>query len=139
MYSDDLMKDFEAYLPTLTKTNEFALAQFEKLAAFQFNAFQSYMELGINQWQAALAIRDIDGLRDFWMNQLDASAELSQKMLKDGQSFSEMLLAISTEAGELVGETASKAATAVHQTGEAVVGNADKAASAVTTTTRKRA
>lgn len=139
MYSDLLMKDFESYLPALTKTPEFAFAQFEKLTAFQFDALQSYMQLGLDQWQAMLSIHDSDSLHDFWTSQLDTTVRFSQKVLQDSQALNEMLLAMSSQFSQLTKENPKPVNQPATSTAAATASTTEKPVSTTPKTARKLA
>ncbi len=76
----------QAFLAPLVKTHQLAVANLEKLATFQINLLQSYVDLGLTALQTAAQVRDPESLQAFYTSQLEAAATLPQKWMEDTQT-----------------------------------------------------
>jgi phasin family protein len=109
----------------IVKTNQAAVANLEKLVSFQFNALQSYVDLGMSRLKAAAEVSNPQDLQTFFQGQVEAANVLRQKSMEDAKALAEILTGIQAEftakAQDNVTEFSSKATKAVKET-------ADKAA-----------
>ena len=86
MYEEMFTKNFtqvENFIEPVLKANKLAVTNFEKLVNFQMSAWQSYMDLGIEQLKAAAEVNSPQTLQAFMSKQIETGNVLRQKMLDD--------------------------------------------------------
>lgn len=93
----DLFKQSQFFLTPLVKTNKLAVANFEKLVAFQMNTLQSYMDFSIDRLKAAAEVDSPERLQEFLTGQFEAVAVLGQKLLDDSKALAELSTELSDE------------------------------------------
>lgn len=93
----DLFKQSQSFLTPLVKTNKLAVANFEKLVAFQMNTLQSYMDFSIDRLKAAAEVDSPERLQEFLTGQFEAVAVLGQKLLDDSKALAELSTELSDE------------------------------------------
>jgi len=93
----DLFKQSQSFLTPLVKTNRLAVANFEKLVAFQMNTLQSYMDFSIDRLKAAAEVDSPERLQEFLTGQFEAVAVLGQKLLDDSKALAELSTELSDE------------------------------------------
>lgn len=93
----DLFKQSQSFLTPLVKTNRLAVANFEKLVAFQMNILQSYVDFSIDRLKAAAEVDSPERLQEFLTGQFEAVAVLGQKLLDDSKALAELSTELSDE------------------------------------------
>ena len=93
----DLFKQSQSFLTPIVKTNKLAVANFEKLVAFQMNTLQSYMDFSIDRLKAAAEVDSPERLQEFLTGQFEAVAVLGQKLLDDSKALAELSTELSDE------------------------------------------
>ena len=86
MYEEIFTKNFaqvETFIEPVLKANKLAVTNFEKLVNFQMSAFQSYMDLGLEQLKAAAEVNSPQTLQAFMSKQVETGNVLRQKVLDD--------------------------------------------------------
>ena len=84
-------ENFQSLLAPVVKANQLAVADLEKLVAFQTNALASYTDLCLGQWkQATTPLSDTQSLQTFYANQAEAASALCRKMVDDGKTLFEL-------------------------------------------------
>ena len=86
-----VLENFQPFLAPVVKANQLALADLEKLIAFQTNALLSYTDLCLGQLQrSATPISDPQSLQTFYANQAETASALCRKMVDDGKALFEL-------------------------------------------------
>lgn len=93
----DLFKQSQSFLAPIVKTNRLAVANFEKLVAFQINILQSYVDFSIDRLKAAAEVDSPERLQEFLTGQFEAVAVLGQKLLDDSKALAELSTELSDE------------------------------------------
>ena len=93
----DLFKQSQSFLTPLVKTNRLAVANFEKLVAFQMNILQSYVDFSIDRLKAAAEVDSPERLQECLTGQFEAVAVLGQKLLDDSKALAELSTELSDE------------------------------------------
>lgn len=86
MYEEMFSKNFpqvENFIEPAIKANKLAVDNFEKLVNFQMDAFQSYVDLGIEQMKAAAEINGPQAFQTYFSKQIETGNVLRQKILDD--------------------------------------------------------
>ncbi|WP_144391934.1 phasin family protein [Pleionea sediminis] len=76
----------KAFVEPLLEFNQLALSQAQKLGEKQLELLNEYSKIGLSQLDKAAKIQSIDDFKGIAEEQLKASAELSEKVMKDAQS-----------------------------------------------------
>ena len=127
-----VLEQSQALLAPVVKTNKLAVAQLEKLVAFQKNALPSYVDLGLERLKAAATVDSPQSLQDFLTGQVEAVTTLRQKLIDDAKVLTELSAGFQAEISELAKENASElsnqAAKLADTVANQVKGNVAKAA-----------
>lgn len=127
-----VLEQSQALLAPVVKTNKLAVAQLEKLVAFQKNALPSYVDLGLERLKAAATVDSPQSLQDFLTGQVEAVTTLRQKLIDDAKALTELSAGFQAEISELAKENASElsnqAAKLADTVANQVKGNVAKAA-----------
>ena len=86
------------------KTNNLAVANLEKLVAFQMKTLASYVDLSVGQLKAAADIANLEDLQKFYGEQIAVTDELLRKLLNDGKTLSDLAVSYKAEWDKLVKE-----------------------------------
>ncbi len=81
-----MLEQSQSFVAPVAKTNQLAVANLEKLVAFQLNALESYVALGLDRMKAAAEISDVNGFETFVNGQVEAANVLRQKLIDDTQA-----------------------------------------------------
>ncbi len=92
----------KAFFEPMFEVNRLAITQAQKLGEKQLALFNEYTKLGLSQLDKAAKIQSMDDLKGATEEQLKASAEFSEKVIKDAQSFVTVGQEMSAEWKELV-------------------------------------
>lgn len=103
-----VLEQSQALLAPVVKTNKLAVAQLEKLVAFQKNALPSYVDLGLERLKAAATVDSPQSLQDFLTGQVEAVTTLRQKLIDDAKALTELSAGFQAEISELAKENASE-------------------------------
>lgn len=93
MYENFFNKNFaqtENFIEPVVKANKLAASNFEKLVNFQMNAFQAYVDMGLEQMNAAAEINSPQTFQAFLGKQVEASNTFRQKVMDDTKKLFEM-------------------------------------------------
>lgn len=127
-----VLEQSQALLAPVVKTNKLAVAQLERLVAFQKNALPSYVDLGLERLKAAATVDSPQSLQDFLTGQVEAVTTLRQKLIDDAKALTELSAGFQAEISELAKENASElsnqAAKLADTVANQVKGNVAKAA-----------
>lgn len=127
-----VLEQSQALLAPVVKTNKLAVAQLEKLVAFQKNALPSYVDLGLERLKAAATVDSPQSLQDFLTGQVEAVTTLRHKLIDDAKALTELSAGFQAEISELAKENASElsnqAAKLADTVANQVKGNVAKAA-----------
>ncbi|MER2557799.1 MAG: phasin family protein [Candidatus Competibacter denitrificans] len=88
-----------------TKANQLFAANLEKMVIFQMSAFQSYLDIGLNQMKAAAEITDIKSLQDFYNRQSEIAQTVQQKLMIDAKAMANMAARFKVEMDNLTRAT----------------------------------
>jgi phasin family protein len=77
---------FQVFLVPVVKVNKLAVANLEKLLAFQLSVLRSYTDFGLDRLKAAANIHDPESLQDFFSDQFKATAILHRQLLNDSKA-----------------------------------------------------
>jgi phasin family protein len=86
------------------KTNSLAVANLEKLVAFQMKTLASYVDLSVGQLKAAADIANLEDLQKFYGEQIAVTDELLRNLLNDGKTLSDLAVSYKAEWDKLVKE-----------------------------------
>lgn len=103
-----VLEQSQALLAPVVKTNKLAVAQLERLVAFQKNALPSYVDLGLERLKAAATVDSPQSLQDFLTGQVEAVTTLRQKLIDDAKALTELSAGFQAEISELAKENASE-------------------------------
>lgn len=104
----NLFKALEAppiFSMPFTKANQLFAANLEKVVVFQMSAFQSYLDIGLNQIKAAAEITDIESLQDFYNRQSEIAQTVQQKLMIDAKAMANMATRFKAEMDHLARAT----------------------------------
>lgn len=87
------------------KANQLFAANLEKMVIFQMSAFQSYLDIGLNQMKAAAEITDIKSLQDFYNRQSEIAQTVQQKLMIDAKAMANMAARFKVEMDNLTRAT----------------------------------
>ena len=118
----NVFEQSQDFVAPVVKANQAAVANVEKLVAFQLNALQSYADLGISRLKAAAEVSNPQDLQAFFQGQVEAANVLRQKGLEDAKALAELVAGIQAEfaakAQDNVTEFSGKATKAVKETAD---------------------
>jgi len=77
---------FQVSLVPIVKANKLAVANLEKLLAFQISVLRSYTDFSMDQLKVAANIHDPESLQDFFSDQFKATAILHRQLLDDSKA-----------------------------------------------------
>lgn len=110
----NVFAQFQSFQAPVAKANKLAVANFEKLVGFQFNAFRSYVDLSVEQLKAASEVNDSKSLQDFLAGRAEVANVVRQKVLDDAKALADLnagfLAEFSKLAEENVAEVSDKVA-----------------------------
>lgn len=93
MFNNDLFKNvaLPVALPAaVVKANKLAVANTEKLVAFQMGVLRAYVDLGLSRLKAASEVSDLKGLQAFYADQVELAKVVSQKLVADSKALTEL-------------------------------------------------
>ena len=88
----------EKYIAPVQELNTLAIENIEKLVNMQVKRFEETAKLGVEQLKAAAAVKDVDGMKDFFTAYAEAVRALSEKTIEDVRTVFELGNAYSNEA-----------------------------------------
>lgn len=110
----DLAEHYPSLLAPVAKVNKLAIADLEKLIAFQMSTWTSYVDLSLGEFKAATDITNFKDLQSFYNRQLEFSSVFHKKVVDDATALFELSNSLRNEfvklAEEYSGELAAKAA-----------------------------
>ncbi len=80
----------EEMMAPVREMSELALDKTEKLVNLQVTALKSYAKLGVAHWRAALAVTDVDGVKDFMTKHRAYVETVAEKAAKDANDVMEL-------------------------------------------------
>ena len=80
----------KTFVAPAQKLNKLALENTEKFAAMQLASLQTYTDLGINRWKAALEVRDVTGLQGYVKGYSDFLKVVSEQVVADSKAVAEL-------------------------------------------------
>jgi phasin family protein len=93
MYDDVLSKLFanpQALPNVLSNASQLVVSNMEKWTALQMNAWQSYVDLGLEQVRAAAQATDAKGLQEFYKLQAEAANSVRQRLMDDAKAVADL-------------------------------------------------
>lgn len=109
----------KAFFEPMFEVNRLAITQAQKLGEKQLALINEYTKLGLTQLDKAAKIQSMDDLKGATEEQLKVSAEFSEKVIKDAQSFVTVGQEMSAEWKELVDSKLSQFTAQPQQSGKA--------------------
>ena len=88
----------EKYIAPVKELNALAIENIEKLVSMQVKRFEEAAKVGVEQLKAAAAVKDVDGVKDFFTGYAEAVRALSEKTIEDVRTVFELGNTYSTEA-----------------------------------------
>lgn len=115
MYEDVLSKMFanpQAMPNMLSNTSQLLASNMEKLTTLQMNAWQSYLELGMEQVRSAAQATDAKGLQEFCASQAEAANSVRQRLMDDAKAMTDLGVDFKAGLDQLVNECVANATKA---------------------------
>ena len=91
----------EAVVAPVVSANKLAVANLEKLTAFQFGVLRSYADLGVARLKAATDVTDADSLKAFSESSVEVAKELGAKVQADAKALADLLAGFKAEFDKL--------------------------------------
>jgi len=98
----------KSFATPVVKASKLAVANLEKLVAFQFSALQSYSDLALSRLKAATEVTDLESFQSFASAQLEAATALRQKLMDDAKALVDLSAVFKAEFDKLAEETAAE-------------------------------
>lgn len=95
----------EKYMAPVQELNALAVENIEKLVSMQVKRFEEAAKVGVDQMKAAAAVKDVDGIKDFFTAYAEAMRVLSEKSIEDVRAVFELGNSYSTEAQRIFKES----------------------------------
>jgi len=73
----------EKYIAPVQELSALAIENFEKLLNMQVKRFEETAKMGVEQMKAAAAVKNVDGMKDFFTAYAEAVRALSEKTIED--------------------------------------------------------
>ena len=89
MYKD-LLPNVDMFVAPVVKTNKLAVANLEKLVAFQISSLQTYVDISLAQMKSAAEVSNLQELQAFYKSQMDVAANLRQKVMDDFKALTDL-------------------------------------------------
>jgi phasin family protein len=102
-------KQIEQFVAPYAAFNKLVYDNVEKLVGLQMDAMQKYAQIGLENWKASLAIKDVNDLQEFAQRQRDIMQDITSKMIADAKVASELGGAFITDARKLVQDNVEQA------------------------------
>ena len=88
----------EKYIAPVQELNALAIENIEKLVNIQVKRFEETAKVGVEQLKAAAAVKDVDGIKDFFTSYAEAVRSLSEKTIEDVRAAFELGNSYTSEA-----------------------------------------
>lgn len=111
----NVFAQFQSFQAPVVKANKLAVANFEKLVDFQFNAFRSYVDLTVEQLKAASEVNDPKSLQDFLAGRVEVANVVRQKVLDDTKALADLNAGFLAEFSKLAEENVAEVSDKVAQ------------------------
>ncbi|MCB1760078.1 MAG: phasin family protein [Gammaproteobacteria bacterium] len=95
----------EKLIVPMQQLAKLSLSNYEKMAALQFEIAQSYVDLGIEQMNAILEVKDPESLQAFVSKQADVARNVGEKMIADAKAVAELGNEFNAETQKLARES----------------------------------
>lgn len=103
-----VLEQSQSFVAPVVKANKLAVANLEKLVAFQLNALESYVALGLDRLKAAAEVSDVNSLQAFVNGQVEAASVLRQKLIDDTQALVDLGTGFKAEFDKLAEENVAE-------------------------------
>lgn len=103
-----VIEQTQSYVAPVVKANKLAVTNLEKLVSFQFEAAQSYVDLGIRQLKAAAEVSNPQDLQSFFGSQVEFLNVLRQKLLDDTKAIADLSAGFKAEFDKLAEENVTE-------------------------------
>jgi len=104
-----IQKQAEDFLAPVKALNELALANAERLVEMQVQSIRDYADVALDNWKAALAVKDIDGAQKYFAKQNEVAQEVAKKLASDAKVVVELGQEYMTEVQKVVTNNFDKA------------------------------
>lgn len=101
--AEEVMYPFAAF-------NQLVADNAEKLFALQLQSFQDYAKLGMDNWKAGMAVRDVTSLQEYAGQQREVAQAFAARMVEDAKAYSEIGSTFVTDARKTVQDNFKQAA-----------------------------
>ena len=101
----------EKVIAPMQQLAKLSLSNTEKLFALQMEIAQSYVDLGIEQMNAMLEVKDPESLQAFVSKQADVARNVGEKMVADAKAVAELGTEFNAETQRLARESMNAAVT----------------------------
>ena len=88
----------EKYLTPVQELNTLTVTNVEKIVSLQVKRIEENAKIGLEQLKAAAAVKDADGLKDYFTNYADAMRQISEHTVEDLRTVFELGNAFGSEA-----------------------------------------
>jgi phasin family protein len=99
----------ETMIGPVREINQVAADKTEKLVKLQVSALQSYAKLAISHWRAALAVKDLDSMKEFAGKHREYVEAVAEKAAKDVSAVMELGNDYVAEVQKVLKDNAEKA------------------------------
>ncbi len=108
--AEDFQKQAADFLAPVKALNELALANTERLVEMQVQSFREYADVALDNWKAALAVKDMDGAQKYFAKQNEVAQEVAKKLASDAKVVVELGQEYISEVQKVVTSNFEKAA-----------------------------
>lgn len=96
-------------LEAIQQIHQEGVTNLVKMAARQVESFKVYSNLGVGQLQAAIEVRDFEGLQALISQQTDVLTKATERLVADVRAFAELGIESVSEARKPIAEAAPEA------------------------------
>lgn len=90
MKTEAFAETAERIMAPVREMNAAAVDNTEKLVELQVSAFENYSKLALEHWREALAVKDVDGMKDFLAKHRAYVETVTGKAAKDASTMMEL-------------------------------------------------
>ena len=106
--SNEYFANLQSVAAPVVQGNKLAVANLEKLVAFQLSAVQSYVDLGIARMKAAAEVNGLQDAQAFVNDQVEAANLFRAKLMEDGKALADLFAGFKGEFEKFAKENMSE-------------------------------
>jgi phasin family protein len=99
-----LTEQSKSFMAPVQKLNTIAIANAEKMAVFQIESLQSYVQLGLAQWKAAAQVNDPESFMAYVTAQGARMTEIGEQVIADTKQVYQLGMGFLSEAQKVTQE-----------------------------------